>query len=33
LQFSGRFLTKSHYDKLMRKLEQEATRHYDSKYL
>lgn len=33
VQFKGRFFSKSHYEKLMRKLEQEATRHYDSKYL
>jgi glycosyltransferase involved in cell wall biosynthesis/2-polyprenyl-3-methyl-5-hydroxy-6-metoxy-1,4-benzoquinol methylase len=33
VQFKGRFFSKSHYDKLMRKLEQEATRHYESKYL
>lgn len=32
-QFKGRFLCVDDYRKLMRKLEQEATRHYESKYL
>jgi len=32
-QFKGRFLSIDDYTKLMRKLEQEATRHYESKYL
>lgn len=32
-QFKGRFVNRDHYSKLMRKIEQEATRHYESKYL
>jgi glycosyltransferase involved in cell wall biosynthesis/2-polyprenyl-3-methyl-5-hydroxy-6-metoxy-1,4-benzoquinol methylase len=31
--FKGRFATQDDYSKLIRKIEQEATRHYDSKYL
>lgn len=31
--FKGRFFNQDDYSKLIRKLEQEATRHYDSKYL
>lgn len=33
MQFKGRFFSTDHYSKLMRKIEQEATRHYESKYL
>jgi glycosyltransferase involved in cell wall biosynthesis/2-polyprenyl-3-methyl-5-hydroxy-6-metoxy-1,4-benzoquinol methylase len=33
MQFKGRFFSRDHYTKLMRKIEQEATRHYESKYL
>lgn len=33
MNFKGRFINSDHYSKLMRKIEQEATRHYDSKYL
>lgn len=33
MQFSGKFLTRDHYRKLMTKIEEEATRHYESKYL
>lgn len=31
--FKGRFFNQDDYSKLVRKIEQEATRHYDSKYL
>jgi hypothetical protein len=31
--FKGRFASQDDYSKLIRKIEQEATRHYDSKYL
>lgn len=33
MSFKGRFSTRDHYAKLMRKIEEEATRHYESKYL
>jgi glycosyltransferase involved in cell wall biosynthesis/2-polyprenyl-3-methyl-5-hydroxy-6-metoxy-1,4-benzoquinol methylase len=33
MQFKGRFFNRDHYSKLMRKIEEEATRHYESKYL
>lgn len=32
-QFKGRFYSLDHYRKFMAKIEQEATRHYESKYL
>jgi glycosyltransferase involved in cell wall biosynthesis/2-polyprenyl-3-methyl-5-hydroxy-6-metoxy-1,4-benzoquinol methylase len=32
-QFKGRFISLDHYRKFMAKIEQEATRHYESKYL
>lgn len=33
MHFKGRFYSRDHYAKLMRKIEEEATRHYESKYL
>lgn len=33
MQFKGRFASIKHYDLLMSKIHQEATRHYESKYL
>jgi 2-polyprenyl-3-methyl-5-hydroxy-6-metoxy-1,4-benzoquinol methylase/glycosyltransferase involved in cell wall biosynthesis len=33
MHFKGRFVSRDHYTKLMRKIEEEATRHYESKYL
>jgi glycosyltransferase involved in cell wall biosynthesis/2-polyprenyl-3-methyl-5-hydroxy-6-metoxy-1,4-benzoquinol methylase len=33
MQFNGRFASIKHYELLMNKIHQEATRHYDSKYL
>lgn len=33
MHFKGRFFSRDHYTKLMRKIEEEATRHYESKYL
>lgn len=33
MNFKGRFLTREHYRKLMTKIEEEATRHYESQYL
>lgn len=33
MQFKGRFISRDHYRKLMTKIEEEATRHYESKYL
>jgi hypothetical protein len=33
MQFKGRFFNREHYRKLMTKIEEEATRHYESKYL
>lgn len=33
MSFKGRFASREHYSKLIRKIEEEATRHYESKYL
>jgi glycosyltransferase involved in cell wall biosynthesis/2-polyprenyl-3-methyl-5-hydroxy-6-metoxy-1,4-benzoquinol methylase len=33
MNFKGRFYSRDHYTKLMRKIEEEATRHYESPYL
>lgn len=33
MQFNGRFASVKHYELLMNKIHQEATRHYESKYL
>lgn len=33
MHFKSRFFSRDHYTKLMRKIEEEATRHYESKYL
>lgn len=33
MHFHGRFISRDHYTKLIRKIEEEATRHYESKYL
>lgn len=33
MHFKGRFFNRDHYTRLMRKIEEEATRHYESKYL
>jgi glycosyltransferase involved in cell wall biosynthesis len=33
MNFKGRFFSRAHYTKLIRKIEEEATRHYESNYL